>query len=160
MHFQLFVFDLDETLWSIEQSSLDAIKGPFTLVDSHEAVGTTGTVKLHPGVRSLLRSIDKRGAVASLASRNESAVCEELLNLFEIREHFVFPQFGWEEKGQAVLNIIASLRDSEGVDISASDVLFIDDWPSNTEAVQRIGASTLLFGRDVRSMEELEILIG
>ncbi|HIA27727.1 MAG TPA: HAD-IIIC family phosphatase [Planctomycetes bacterium] len=160
MHFKLFVFDLDETLWSVEQSSLDPIRGPFTLIDSHEAVGTTGTVCLHAGVRSLLRAISLRSSLASLASRNERAVCEELLGLFGIQDHFVFPQYGWEEKGQAVLNIIRALSEFDGIEISAPDVLFIDDWPANTEAVQKIGASTLLFGRDLRSIQELATLIG
>ena len=39
--------------------------------------------------------------------------------------------------------------------IRPQEVLFIDDWPGNVEAVRSTGASTLLFGRDVRSIHEL-----
>jgi magnesium-dependent phosphatase-1 len=159
VRYKLFVFDLDETLWTVHQTSLEPLAGPFTLVSSHEAVGETATVRLFPGVRALLRGLERRHLHISLASRSNPEVCEELLELFGILNCFEFPQYGWQEKSQAVLNIIQSFRDIRDEAIDPAEVLFIDDWPTNTEAVKGIGASTLLFGRDVRSIQELSSML-
>ena len=34
MSFRLFVFDLDETLWSVDQEGVDPFEGPFELEGS------------------------------------------------------------------------------------------------------------------------------
>ncbi len=159
MRYKLFVFDLDETLWTVNQTSLEPITGPFTLVSSREAIGETASIRLFPGVRALLRSLDRRHLHASLASRSDPEVCEELLELFEIKDRFEFPQYGWQEKSQAVLNIIRAFHDIRGETIQPGEVLFVDDWPTNIAAVKAIGASTLLFGRDVRSIVELASML-
>jgi len=159
MRYKLFVFDLDETLWTVQQTTLEPIRGPFRLVNTHEAVGEAAAIRLFPGVRALLRSLERRHLHISLSSRSDPAVCEELLGHFGIRERFDFPQYGWQEKSQAVLNILRCFRDLRGEVIRPQEVLFIDDWPTNIEAVRSIGASTLLFGRDVRSIQELAAML-
>ena len=37
--------------------------------------------------------------------------------------------------------------------------LFIDDYPANVDAVRETGAATLLFGRDIRSIQELATIL-
>ena len=159
MRYRLFVFDLDETLWTIRHKSLDPVSGPFELTGSHEAESPTAVVRLFPGVRALLRNLERRGKFISLASRSDPEVCDELLKHFDIRKHFQYPQYGWQEKGAAVLNVIRAYRDIDKEPIEPAETLFVDDYPANIEEVKGVGASTLLFGRDVRSIQELSWML-
>ncbi len=159
MRFKLIVFDLDETLWTIHQNSLGSVEGPFRLINAHEAVGKTATIRLFTGVRALLRNLERSEKHVSLVSRSDPDLCEELLRLFGIHHHFTYPQYGWQQKSHAVLNILKAIRDFEKEIISPEEVLFIDDWPSNVAAVRETGAATLLFGRDIRSILELASIL-
>ena len=159
MRFKLIIFDLDETLWTIQQKILGPVKGPFRLINAHEAVGETANVRLFTGVRSLLNNLQRLHKHVSLASRSDPEICEELLQLFDIQQHFTYPQYGWQQKSHAVLNIMKAYHDVEKEVIKPGEVLFIDDWPSNVEAVQETGAATLLFGRDIRSIQELASIL-
>ncbi|MEM7164934.1 MAG: magnesium-dependent phosphatase-1 [Planctomycetota bacterium] len=159
MRYRLFVFDLDETLWTIHHKTLDPVRGPFELIGSHEAESSTARVQLFPGVRALLRNLERRGKFISLASRSDPDVCEELLAHFDIRKHFQYAQFGWQEKGAAVLNVIRAFHDIDKETIAPAETLFVDDYPANIEEVRGMGASTLLFGRDVRSIQELSWML-
>ena len=155
MRYKLIVFDLDETLWTIQQRRLDPVRGPFQLVDSHEAVGDTATVTLFRGVRALLKNLERRQKYVSLASRSDPDVCDELLKLFGIYHYFSYAQYGWQEKSTAVLNILKAFRDIDKENITPQETLFIDDYPTNVEVVKGMGAATLLFGRDIGSIQEL-----
>lgn len=155
MRYKLIVFDLDETLWTIQQLRLDPIAGPFQLINAHEAVAETATVQLFRGVRALLENLSRRRKFISLASRSDPDVCEELLRLFDIYHYFSYPQYGWQDKSTAVLNILKAFRDIEKETMTPQDVLFIDDYPANIDMVRSTGASALLFGRDIGSIQEL-----
>lgn len=159
MRYRLFVFDLDETLWTVQQKNLEPLRGPFRKTGTHEVESSSALVSLFPGVRALLRSLERRGKFISLASRSDPAVCEELLSLFDIRHHFRYPQYGWQEKGTAVLNILKAFRDLDQEQIEPRDTLFVDDYPANIDEVRNVGAATLLFGRDVCSIQELAAMI-
>lgn len=159
MRYRLFVFDLDETLWTVQQKDLAPLRGPFRLIGSHEADSENALVRLFPGVRALLRGLVRRGKFISLASRSDPEVCEELLRLFEIYDYFHYPQYGWQEKGTAVLNIIKAYNDLEKEELTPAQTLFVDDYPANIEEVRGTGAATLLYGRDVRSIQELAWLL-
>ncbi len=155
MRYKLIVFDLDETLWTVDTLELGPISPPFERTGTDEVRGRTAVIRLHPGVRTLLRALARRRIHVSLASRSDPEVCSALLELFEIRHHFLYPQYGWQEKNHAVLNILKAFAEIDKETIAPVDVLFVDDWPGNVDAVRRTGAATLLFGRDVRSIQEL-----
>jgi FMN phosphatase YigB (HAD superfamily) len=63
------------------------------------------------------------------------------------------------EKGDAILEVLEELRTSLGIDIRSDEVLFVDDAPANTREARRIGATTLLYGRDIRNLGELQSLV-
>ncbi len=155
MRYKLIVFDLDETLWSVQQRKLEPVSGPFELVDSHTAISDNAEVTLFRGVRALLKNLTKRHKFVSLASRSDPDVSEELMRLFDIYHHFSYCQWGWQEKGTAVLNVLKALRDIDKGKISPQEVLFIDDYPANVANVKGLGAATLLFGRDIDNIQEL-----
>ncbi|MDE0961298.1 MAG: magnesium-dependent phosphatase-1 [Planctomycetota bacterium] len=159
MGHRLFVFDLDETLWCEDLEQVGPYQGPFRLKGQHLACCETATVRLRRGARKLMRSIHQSGGICSLACRSDAKVCGELLDIFGIREHFFHPRYGLMEKGEAILEVLKELHDCLGVDIRTDEVLFVDDSVANLREARRVGATTLLYGRDIRNLGELQTLV-
>ena len=156
MSFRLFVFDLDETLWCTDQDGVDAFEGPFELEASHIARSENSLVELRPGIRKLLRAIHRGGGIASLVCRSQEETCNEILEVFGIRDRFFHPRYGLQEKGEAILEILTEIRTRLGVEISPEEVLLVDDSAANVNEAKRVGARALLYGRDIRNLSELQ----
>lgn len=103
------VFDLDNTLWS--------------------GILLEGEVTLRPGVQDLLRTLDSRGILLSLASKNSDAHAREKLVEFGIEEYFLFPRIDWGRKSYN-LNLIA-----KDIDIGIDTLIFVDDNPFDRDEV-------------------------
>jgi FkbH-like protein len=101
------VWDLDNTIWS------------GVLLDA-------GTVTLRSEVMHIIRGLDERGILNSIASRNDRESAMAKLVDFGIQEYFLAPQIAWGSKVQS-LKII-----SETLNIGIDALAFVDD-----EAVER-----------------------
>jgi FkbH-like protein len=107
------VWDLDNTLWE------------GTLIeDSPERL------RLKPGILDVLRALDERGILLSIASKNNLADVVVVLGQFGIEEYFLFPQVSWGPKSQGVRRIAAQLN------IGIDSLLFIDDSSFEREEVK------------------------
>jgi magnesium-dependent phosphatase-1 len=160
MGYKLYVFDLDETLWCADLDEICPMQGPFELSGKHLASCNTATVRLRQGTRRLMRSIQRSGGICSLACRADEGICTELLDTFGIRDLFFHPRYGLMEKGEAILEVLQEIETKLGLKIRSDEVLFIDDAPANTAEAQRVGATALLYGRDIRNLQELRNLVG
>jgi methoxymalonate biosynthesis protein len=107
------VWDLDNTLW----------RG--TLLESDRC-------RLRPGVGVVVRELDKRGVLQSVASRNDSQQALDVLRRKALAPFFLYPQIGWESKVRAV-RVIA---DRLGIALDA--VGLIDDEPFERAQVERL----------------------
>jgi FkbH-like protein len=105
------VWDLDHTVW-------DGI-----LLED-------GDVPLRPGVLDIIRALDERGILQSVASRNDADAATARLRALGIEEYFLYPQINWNAKGQNVAQIAKSLN------IALDTFLFVDDQPFEREEVQ------------------------
>jgi len=105
------VWDLDHTLW-------DGI-----LAEGDE-------VRLRPGVAALIRQLDQRGVLHSIASKNDYAQAMAKLQDFGLAEYFLYPQISWSAKSVALGHIRSKLN--LGIDA----LLFIDGLPFEREEVQ------------------------
>lgn len=105
------VWDLDHTVW-------DGI-----LLED-------GDVPLRPGVLDIIRQLDERGILQSVASRNDEDVATARLKALGIDEYFLYPQINWNAKGQNVAQIAKLLN------INLDTFLFVDDQPFEREEVQ------------------------
>ncbi len=156
LRYKLVVFDLDETLWSVSDGLCNLIQPPFRMENSDRLVGQRGLwVELFPGVRGLLQNLKSRGIRISLASRNDAEPTKKLLEFMGILEFFSYPQLNWRPKEDSIQKIIRDLQRKEKVSVKPDEVLFVDDWPENVNAVRRWGATALLFGQDILSFDEL-----
>lgn len=105
------VWDLDDTLW--EGALLEG-----------------GGKSLLPGRGELIETLDKRGILQSIASRNQYDDAMARLQEFGLDEYFLYPQIGFGAKSEAVLAVAGALN------IGVDSVAFIDDQPFELEEVR------------------------
>lgn len=101
------VWDLDNTLWpgvAIE-GSLDEMPEPDA------------------SMLAIIETLEERGIVSSVASRNDPALGEELLARPMLAGRFVAPQVSWEPKSHALRRI------AEQLNMGLDAVAFVDDSP-------------------------------
>jgi FkbH-like protein len=101
------VWDLDDTIW--EGALLEG-----------------GTCSLRPFVREAIETLDARGILHSIASKNEAEPVHTRLMDLGIAEYFVYPQINWNSKSEGIRAIASSLN------IALSSIAFIDN-----DAVER-----------------------
>lgn len=95
------VWDLDHTIW-------------------HGVLAEGDTLSLRSGVADLVRELDARGVLQSIASRNE-AVALEALQRFGLHEYFLIPELGTAAKSLSIQRIASRLG------IAVDSIVFIDD---------------------------------
>jgi FkbH-like protein len=104
------VWDLDETLWN------------GVLLEDRE-------VKLRENVVEIVKELDRRGILQSVASKNNEDKAREVLRGFGLEEYFLYPQINWNSKTDSVRNIAGLLN------IGLDTVALIDDQPFEREEV-------------------------
>lgn len=105
------VWDLDHTVW-------DGI-----LLED-------GKVPLKAGVLDIMRELDERGILQSVASRNEHEPAMQRLQELGIADYFLYPKINWNAKGGNIEQIAKDLN------IGIDTFLFIDDQPFERDEVQ------------------------
>jgi FkbH-like protein len=100
------IWDLDNTLWD------------GTLVEDGPE-----RLRLKPGIPEILKALDERGILLSIASKNTAEDAMAVLRRFSLDEYFLCPQISWQPKSQGVRRIAASLN------IGLDSLRFIDDSP-------------------------------
>lgn len=96
------VWDLDETLWN----------GILTENEN---------VKLKLGVVDIIKELDRRGILQSIASKNNEEDAAKKLEKLGIAEYFLYPQINWNAKSFSIKTIREKLN--LGIDTFA----FVDD---------------------------------
>ena len=156
MRYKLFIFDLDETLWTVSEGLCSLVRPPYTLVNPDRVETREGFwVELKPGARDLLKFLKKNDCYISLASRNDAKSVAELIEAFQLTDCFDFPQVGWRPKEDSVRRIIKAIQKRDKVTIKLDQVFFLDDWPENVIPVRHMGATALIYGQDVESYRDL-----
>lgn len=97
------VFDLDNTLW--------------------DGVLLEGEVVLKPSVPELFKSLDKRGILISIASKNNKEEALERLAEFGLSEYLVHPMINWNQKSENIKLLADKLS------IGTDTFIFVDDSP-------------------------------
>lgn len=104
------VWDLDNTIW-------DGI-----LLEDPE-------VRLRPVVPHILKILDERGILLSIASRNDHAAAFAKLRELGIDEYFLYPQINWNSKAASIAQIAKDLN------LALDAFAFVDDQPFEREEV-------------------------
>lgn len=107
---KVVVWDLDNTIW-------DGV----LLEDK--------SVQLRPNVVEVIRELDRRGILQSIASKNDHETAMSMLRSFGIDEYFIYPQINWNAKSESIKQIASSIN--VGIDTLA----FVDDQSFEREEV-------------------------
>ncbi len=142
---KLVIWDLDETLWAGTLS-----EGPVLLEQSRG---------------DLIRTLNQRGIVNAICSKNDLSDVRSRLERAGLWDQFVFRRVDWSPKGPRIAQII------EDAQLRPENVLFVDDLPlSRGEArhfapgIQTVGPDALdhilslpqLTGKDDRALTRLQ----
>jgi FkbH-like protein len=104
------VWDLDDTIW---EGTL--LEGPIR--------------SLRPGLLEIIKELDSRGILHSVASKNDRAQALEMLQRFGLVDYLLYPQIGWGEKSRSIATIASRLN------IGIDSIIFIDDQRFEREEV-------------------------
>src|SRR3990172_7699845 len=98
------VWDLDNTLW-------------------HGVLAENDEVSLKQEVVTIIETLDRRGILQSVASKNDFDQVMAQLEVFGLHDFFLYPQINWNSKAAAIRNI------AESINIGLNTIAFIDDQP-------------------------------
>jgi len=112
------VWDLDNTLWD----------GTLTEDDN---------VTLFPKVAEIVKALDERGILQSIASKNDHDVAMAKLKEFNLDHYFIYPQISWNSKAESITNI------AETINIGIDTLAFIDDRRTEREEVKFVHSDVL-----------------
>jgi FkbH-like protein len=105
------VWDLDNTIWD---GILIEDKG----------------VTLRNGVVNIIKALDNRGILQSVASKNDHEPAVAKLKEFGLDEYFIYPQIHWNPKSSSIKSI------AQSINIGIDTLAFIDDQPFEREEVK------------------------
>lgn len=107
------IWDLDNTLWD------------GTLPEGDQ-------VALKPGIAEIIKILDSRGILHSIASKNNYEHASAKLKEFGLDEYFLYPEINWNAKSTMIANIQKNLN------IGFDSLLFLDDQPFEREEVKSV----------------------
>ncbi|MBF0450070.1 MAG: HAD-IIIC family phosphatase [Candidatus Magnetomorum sp.] len=105
------VWDLDNTLWDGVLLENDA-------------------VSLKKDVREIIKTLDERGILQSVASKNDYHSATDKLKEFGLLDYFLYPQIHWNSKVHSIEQIQTSIN------IGLDTIAFVDDQPFEREEVK------------------------
>ncbi|MBN1040266.1 HAD-IIIC family phosphatase [Clostridium botulinum] len=105
------IWDLDNTLW-------DGI-----LIEDKD-------VKLKNNIVNIIKTLDSRGILQSICSKNDFSLAWNKLKEFNLEEYFIYPEINWNAKSIGVSNI------AKNINIGIDTIAFIDDQVFEREEVK------------------------
>jgi FkbH-like protein len=108
---KLLVWDLDNTLW-------------------HGTLLEGDRVRLNERIPLTLKTLDERGILHSIASRNDHETAMAELRRIGIEDYFLYPQVNWNSKAENIRAVASAIN------IGLDAVAFIDDEPFEREEVK------------------------
>jgi FkbH-like protein len=87
-------------------------------------------VKLKPGIKKIVRKLDSRGILQSIASKNDPESALSKLKELGLDAYFLFPEISWNAKSVSIKHI------QEHLNIGIDSIFFIDDQPFERDEVR------------------------
>lgn len=122
------VWDLDNTVWN------GILSEDTTLEINNEAL-------------NVIKELDKRGILQSIASKNDYDIAMKKLEEFGIEEYFIYPQINWGPKSESMDAIAKSIN------IGIDTIAFIDDQTFELEEVNFTHSEVMCI--DASKIEEI-----
>lgn len=104
------VWDLDNTLWNGVLSEGD-------------------DVSLRDGIMDIMKTLDERGILMSIASKNNFDDAYSKLTELGVADYFLYPQINWNPKSEGIKKI------SQELNLGLDSFAFVDDSPFEREEI-------------------------
>ncbi|NQU88567.1 MAG: magnesium-dependent phosphatase-1 [Mariniphaga sp.] len=139
MEKELFVFDLDFTIWDAGGTWCDATNPPYH-AEKGEVYDSSGKwIRLYPDVRKILAKLKEMEKLIAIASRTyEPDWANNLLQLFNIDHFFIKKEIYPDIKTTHFRNL------QEHFQIDYNQMVFFDDEYRNVEEISRHGVECVL----------------
>lgn len=172
---KLAAFDGDNTVWEpldgvnlSDRTPTDAEGWPhFTFTPAGDnpllVVRDDGArFALRPEAREVLETLERHGVLRAVVSYNHESNVRSILEAFGLLGYFdyVVGEFH-SNKDRMLARVLAEAR-RDGHELSAQDLLLVDDDPDNLYRGQceRMGAGFSCFGTDIHDLREVLPLLG
>lgn len=128
------VWDLDGTIW-------DGV-----LIEDEK-------VTLKKGIIDIIKELDRRGILQSIASKNNEADAMNKLKEFGIDEYFLYPQINWNTKSSSIKTI------REKLNLGINTFAFVDDRDfERAEVMHEIPEVTAIDAADYEKILDMECM--
>lgn len=142
----LFVFDLDFTLWNAGGTWCDCTNPPYNVKDGKLYDANGYHIRLYNDVPEILKNLNLKGRKIAIASRTETpSYAKQLMKLLNIAPFIHFEEIYPSSKIQHFNNIARN----SGLDYS--DMVFFDDEHRNIEEISRLGVECVLVKNGVNN---------
>lgn len=136
---QVFVFDLDFTLWNAGETWCDATNPPYFWKNGKLLDQSGNWIRLYTDVKQILEELKNRNKLIVAASRTfEPSWAQELLHLLDADKFFDLKEIYPSGKIQHFKRIQSHLK------LPFSDMVFFDDEYRNIEEVSSLGVKSVL----------------
>ncbi|PJI09446.1 MULTISPECIES: HAD-IIIC family phosphatase [Clostridium] len=105
------VWDLDNTIW-------------------HGILSEDKNITINDKALEVIKELDNRGILQSIASKNDSDVAIKKLEKFGLADYFIYPQINWGPKSESIAVIAKSIN------IGIDTIAFVDDQSFELEEVK------------------------
>jgi magnesium-dependent phosphatase-1 len=167
---KLLALDGDNTLWEpldrlnvSDRTPTDAVGWPhftFSPADDNPLVVVRddgARFALRPEAREVLQSLKSRGVLLAVVSYNHEGNIRRILEAFGVLGYFDYVVAEFHSNKDRMLDRVLREARADGHELSASDLLLVDDDPDNIYRGQceRMGAGFSCFGTDIHDLREL-----
>lgn len=107
------------------------------------------TIKLVPGFRDLLDTLEKMGIKRTIISLNAKGSVSRIINAFGLGKKFTDITDSWEDKGSVFL------KQTDANKICPCNALFVDNMQTHVETVSKKCGLSLVYGKDIKLISEI-----
>lgn len=153
LYFGLTDFVLDKTLLSKKEKKCKCIIWDLdhTLWDGILIEDGVDKLALKPGIIDIIKQLDEKGILHSIASKNNESDGHAALEKLGIIDYFLYPRINWEPKSKSIAAIARQLN------IGIDSFIFIDDQPFEREEVKRTHPGiTVLDAKEYMQLPQLK----
>lgn len=155
---EVFVFDLDFTLWNAGDGWCDTTNPPYFWENGKLYDQSYNWIRLYPDVRKILNILREKGKIIAVASRTfEPGWARDLIRLFNIDHYFDLKEIYPTGKIQHFRNI------QKHFGLPYNKMVFFDDEYRNIEDVSSLGVESVwvrngvTFGLVGKYLQESEV---
>lgn len=157
---RLAIFDLEGTLWTVEDGCCSLMTPPFQKLDSSTVADSIGNkLELKTGVRKVFQWLRSKDILISIATRNDKKIVFDILKMLKLFDFVVCPQAVWQRKLFLIRAIRDEIYDKLDLKLDPGQMLLVDDSESNVLDADSMGIRTALIGQDIRSIKDLPAFI-